>query len=250
MKTKFILLLLATLILFSCSKVPEGIIQEDKMEDILIDLFLAEGTASVKGLQSGAEKKERYYNSVLKKHDVTYAQFDSSTVWYSQNSELYFKLLERVHERLQKLQKEIEEGKYIALASNEALFDTLTYASVPKELLLTFPSQLELPIFDIADTTNVKDDTYMLGFRVQRKPIATSLNAAIEVTYLLKDGQTKTFTTNLFTPSDSPYIMSYLVEDSPVVNITAHLYCYDAATHRPVRLYLKELSFVRIRAKI
>lgn len=219
------------------------------MEDVLVDLFLAEGTATIKGLQSGAEKKQSYYNSVLKKHDITYAEFDSSTVWYSVHPDLYFKLLERVHKRLEKIQKEVGEGKYLALASKESMFDTIRFSSVPKEQMLNFPHQTEKNIFELNDTTNKIDDTYIFSFRLARKPKTILINSSIEVQYVLKNGETKSFSTNVLNISDAPYVMSYLVEDSPVVKVIANLFCYDPSAQHPVRVYLNDISFVRIRAK-
>ena len=83
-------LLLSAALLAGCGKqIPKDVIHPDKMEDILYDYHL---TTAMSGNISYDEnyKKEALRNYVYRKHHVTKAEFDSSMVWYTRNTENFY----------------------------------------------------------------------------------------------------------------------------------------------------------------
>jgi hypothetical protein len=61
-----------------------------------------DGAMQVAGYNYGHnEELASYYQSVLNKHGVTQAQFDSSLVWYTDNPQIFNKIYPNVIERLQ-----------------------------------------------------------------------------------------------------------------------------------------------------
>lgn len=100
----------------SCNKrMPDEVIDEEKMEDLLIDIHKSE--AFIEGdyaYYNTMGRKDSIRNAVLAKHGVTRAEFDTSLVWYGMNIEKYIEIYKRVIERLQE-----EDNKTIALMHGE-----------------------------------------------------------------------------------------------------------------------------------
>lgn len=73
--------------LFGCGKkIPSDVIQPDVMTDLLYDYHLASAMSSSLPYSENY-KKEAYLQYVFQKHHVTEAEFDSSMVWYTRNSD-------------------------------------------------------------------------------------------------------------------------------------------------------------------
>lgn len=79
--------------------VPPEIIQPDDMEDILYDYHLSQGMATQGGIASDY-KRNLYFETVLKKHDVTQAQFDSSLVYYYTRADRFIDIYKHLQKRL------------------------------------------------------------------------------------------------------------------------------------------------------
>ena len=76
------------------------------MEDILYDYFVSQGIAKQEKTDDGwyvrpmDYKRELYFEAVLKKYDLTRAEFDSSLVYYYTRSDRFVKIWKNVQERL------------------------------------------------------------------------------------------------------------------------------------------------------
>lgn len=84
----------------SCKpSIPSQYLSEGKMEDILYDIHLAEAMASN---ATGADTAIMlsYRVAVLKKHEVTSAEFDSSMVYYMRHTKLLHDIYVRIGDRL------------------------------------------------------------------------------------------------------------------------------------------------------
>lgn len=98
---KYILFILATVIIWSsCSNEPENpeiVILADSMAIILADVHLADATLSV--MMNRRQKYndiDSYYNSVIKKHNISRARLDSSISYYSSRGDEFEKIYEDV----------------------------------------------------------------------------------------------------------------------------------------------------------
>ena len=68
--------LLATTLLAACSKVPDGILSEKKMQGVLMDMLLAEAMVNVDyNTYKSDTMKLALYESVFRKHDITQAVY-------------------------------------------------------------------------------------------------------------------------------------------------------------------------------
>lgn len=80
---------------------PRGVISTREMRSILYDLHRTDGVLNVARMELGYDEAlARYYQSVLDKHGVTQAQFDSSLVWYTDHPAYFDKLYPKVMKQL------------------------------------------------------------------------------------------------------------------------------------------------------
>lgn len=80
-------------------KTPEHVIPESTMENLLYDYHLAKSMSENLPYEENY-KKSLYMDAVFKKYGTTKADFDSSMVWYTRNTEVIAKIYEKVRNRL------------------------------------------------------------------------------------------------------------------------------------------------------
>ena len=100
MRQKGVIILMMLLAVVGCR--PRGVLSNNEMREVLYDLHRLDGALQVAGYSSGhTQEQAAYYKSVLDKHGVTQAQFDSSLVWFTDNPQIFNKIYPRVISRLQ-----------------------------------------------------------------------------------------------------------------------------------------------------
>lgn len=89
--------LVAVVWLAACSKVPDNILSEKKMQSVLLDMLLAEAMTEIENKTYQTDTmKLALYESVFRKHGITRELYDSSLVWYGRNLDIYMDVYERV----------------------------------------------------------------------------------------------------------------------------------------------------------
>lgn len=87
----------------ACSKVPDEILSEKKMQQVVKDMMIAQSMTSADHQSyPDNESKQALYEGVFRKHGITQAEYDSSLVWYGRNLDIYMKVYERVLSDLDK----------------------------------------------------------------------------------------------------------------------------------------------------
>ena len=172
MKMKHTLLLLAfvmsvgSMSLTGCKpSLPSDVLSEGKMEDILHDYHLALALVQ----NDGGDEKQRfvYKDAVLRKYDVTSAEFDSSMVYYMRHTEklhtIYKNLSERLNDEAILLGADAnDQSRFGDLASSG---DTTNIWKGTRSLVLMTAKPLNYYNFEIkADTSFHKGDCIMLDF--------------------------------------------------------------------------------------
>ncbi|MDD7318115.1 MAG: DUF4296 domain-containing protein [Prevotella sp.] len=153
-------------IFFACKPgVPGEIIQPDDMEEILIDIHVADGMAQSNPAAAGNIEYYRllYRLGVLKKHDVTQAEFDSSMVYYARYPDRLQGIYENVADRLGKKALALgasaaDIGRYGTLASDA---DTTNVWLGENSIVL-----LPQPPYNVSSFTIVADSAYHKGDRM------------------------------------------------------------------------------------
>lgn len=158
--------LLMSTLLFSCSKVPDGILSEKEMKAVLIDMQLAEAVISTDyKTYSDDVQKEALYQAVFRKHEIEQAVYDSSLVWYGRNLDVYMQVYDLVLTELNERQKEL--GDVQASAAPVSKLDSVDIW--PRLTYLTFePNALFNGVtIDIHPETNYPSgSTFVLGMHV------------------------------------------------------------------------------------
>ncbi len=141
---------------------PSGILSSGTMEDILYDYHIAQGMARGDGKQMIA-----YEASILKKNDVTKAEFDSSLAYYMRHTEQLHKIYENLSERLDKEVVSLGGSSSIAnYGASEG--DTANIWRGQTASVLSPEKPFNYESFEIkADTSFHKGDRFILDFDAQ-----------------------------------------------------------------------------------
>lgn len=173
MKKLMICLVAVIALLFSVSSckpsLPSGVLSKGKMTDILYDYHLALAMAH---MDDNGDKGQSlaYREAVLRKYDVTSAEFDSSMVYYMRHTELledvYKDLTDRYNNEITAMGGSAKEGGEFANLS--ATGDTANVWNLATSMVFMPVQPFNSTSFDIkVDSTFHKGDRLMLDFDAQ-----------------------------------------------------------------------------------
>lgn len=99
------------LIATGCAKRPEGVLSDDEMVSLIVDMQLADGycNATYNGSHS-SDNRSVMGERVLAAHGVTIEQLDSSLSWYGRNMDTYTELYEQVDKKMLERRKKLMKG--------------------------------------------------------------------------------------------------------------------------------------------
>ena len=171
---KLMICLVAVMALLFCvssckPSLPSGVLSKGKMTDILYDYHLALAMAH---MDDNGDKGQSlaYREAVLRKHDVTSAEFDSSMVYYMRHTELledvYKDLTDRYNNEITAMGGSAKEGGEFANLS--ATGDTANVWNLAASMVFMPVKLFNSTSFDIkVDSTFHKGDRLMLDFDAQ-----------------------------------------------------------------------------------
>ncbi len=168
---KLMICLVAVMALLFCvssckPSLPSGVLSKGKMTDILYDYHLALAMAH---MDDNGDKGQSlaYREAVLRKHDVTSAEFDSSMVYYMRHTELledvYKDLTDRYNNEITAMGGSAKEGGEFANLS--ATGDTANVWNLATSMVFMPVKPFNSTSFNIkVDSTFHKGDRLMLDF--------------------------------------------------------------------------------------
>lgn len=171
---KLMICLVAVMALLFCvssckPSLPGGVLSKGKMTDILYDYHLALAMAH---MDDNGDKGQSlaYREAVLRKHDVTSAEFDSSMVYYMRHTELledvYKDLTDRYNNEITAMGGSASAGGEFANLS--ATGDTANVWNLSTSMVFMPVQPFNSTSFDIkVDSTFHKGDRLMLDFDAQ-----------------------------------------------------------------------------------
>lgn len=169
--SKYYFFLLFILLIVGCSK-DKYVLPENKMEDVIYDLYIGEALSDNQyGRYGNSDFKRDYYLSTLQKHGVTEVQYDSSLVYYGKHVDKYRDIYGRVVSRLEK-----EETKYDRLlAQEQKAAKSLAGDSVNiwanKRMFAILPTDDVQMIRTILSDENFKNsDSFTINFEIKNYP--------------------------------------------------------------------------------
>lgn len=121
-KKRVCILFLLVFVLAACSHKPDGVLSSGKMQSVLIDMHRTDGIVSAKGFSYGHDLEvAALYQSVMDKHGITQAEFDSSLVWYTDHPLQFNRIYPKVIETLEKERDRYAERAEDALALQQQI---------------------------------------------------------------------------------------------------------------------------------
>lgn len=171
---KLMICLVAVMALLFCvssckPSLPGGVLSKGKMTDILYDYHLALAMAHMDD-NGDRGQSLAYREAVLRKHDVTSAEFDSSMVYYMRHTELledvYKDLTDRYNNEITAMGGSAKEGGEFANLS--ATGDTANVWNLATSMVFMPVKPFNSTSFNIkVDSTFHKGDRLMLDFDAQ-----------------------------------------------------------------------------------
>ena len=167
MRRSLTYLLILMLVMACKPTVPSEYIQPGDMEDILYDYYLALAMSRQGGGRDVDFNKSLYFQSVLKKHEVTEAEFDSSLVYYYSHAYRFKDIYSEVNQRLS------DEANNLGVAVGDinrysqygTTGDTANIWTQQTDLLLIpRPTMNRFDFMVKVDSTFKKGDSFMFQF--------------------------------------------------------------------------------------
>lgn len=154
-------------LLSSCTTRPRSVLSPRKMEAILYDLHTAEGVLQAAGYNTGKEEEvNAYYESILMKHSVTQACFDSSLVWYTDNPKQFCIVYGKVVDRLKKDNDRIqEESARITREFYTSRNKSVPIDSIPLSIIHHQPVLLYITLLEPYTDYSIKEQPLRSDFR-------------------------------------------------------------------------------------
>lgn len=188
------------LILTACDKRPKGVLSDNEMLPLIVDLEMAESYVSIYheddndyDMGSGALR------CVLNKHNIPKANFDSTMTWYGKNVDVYQQLLVKADKELTKRQKKIS-GQ---VSADIAVADLWPYSRhyVISPLSTTDNLAFTIPVEDIgpgerlewkARLSSIPEGEVMLGVDYETGPSSYTYRQLMGIDKLKVNLQTDT----------------------------------------------------------
>lgn len=112
------ILILAVIVVFSCSKPPVkkpvNLIEQDRMIDILVDVHMAEAAFNSRRYRDTLVERSNstdFYYSILQKHEVPDSVFERSLVFYASQPRQFERMYRKVMNQLTETEQEFSGRK-------------------------------------------------------------------------------------------------------------------------------------------
>jgi hypothetical protein len=191
------------LMLLSCNMRPFGVMNSEKMEDVLYDFYIADATINVKHLSS---ERDEYYNYVFEKHKISKNKFEKSIRWYATKPQSLELIYSNVKTRIEKLQADVDGYKFHSeekLTDEKNSLDTIAIYNFEQKYHFENSVPKDSLKFEIAVRNNFAlGDKFILQFFMKIESLDVkdeylpTAKASLIITYL--DGKQKKIMQKLF----------------------------------------------------
>lgn len=264
----FTLAILISFLFFSCKEGNEAtILGKDKLAEVLTDIHVADALMSVKGLYDRKleDTTQSYYHFILKKHNISRADFESSLEHYNRNIDDFVQIYEnivlqitnKVPRTLHKnsiytlIDQAIIDGKaksdlkkHYGIRGKElwTTFKTVNYPEMPANKIIRLKKDIRYQCFATFTTEiALHQDDMSMGLRVEFEIIyADKSKTRIKREIIDNDGKWRTYRMLLKTdPEKTPksirgaVIKKYNTADTlniKVRNLSLRLFAPDTDT--------------------
>lgn len=230
------------LLLAACNKAPDGVISENKMARLIVDLNKAEYYIETHGSEFANDStRMALKQSIYAKHGIDQELYDHSLEWYAHNMDVYIEVCDRAMRQLEDEKRQLNkqlahqpEGLTRTEASPMTTYashgDTADVWTGQRSWLLTAGMHQGYIRWDLdPDSEHLPGDKYML--RIKVKSCGHGMTATMAADY--SDGSTTTVTRPL-SPSD----WSILTLQTDTLRTLRRVYGYIRYDMRPLTVAL------------
>ncbi|MCD7972062.1 MAG: DUF4296 domain-containing protein [Candidatus Azobacteroides sp.] len=249
-KPVYILFLVILFSVVSCRKTPPWVIPQENMEEILVDVHIADVLIQEDYRTfNTVEKKEALYRAVLDKHGITKQELDTSLYWYGRNSELYIKMYEKVNKKLLDREKLISQSSPYSLALQSG--DTVNIWNDKSYLTFTssFPYNNYLYKEIVTDTAFYTNDIYELSMRISglSAPDSSSIEPSSKVVMVFKYPNDSLFVEEKKISGNGPFV--FRMETDSLIPEKIYSNLWFNIEKPDEKVFVDSISFWRIHKK-
>lgn len=242
--------LLVLMLVVACKpSVPSEYIQPGDMEDILYDYHLALAMSRQKGGSDMDFNRSLYFQSVLKKHDVTEAEFDSSLVYYYSHAYRLKDIYSEVNQRLsdEATSLGVAVGDISRYSQYSTTGDTANIWNQRTDLLLIPRPAMNRYDFTVkVDSTFKKGDSFM--FQFMSEFIWQSGSKDITVCIVCKyEGDSIIQTANHISVAGTAQVRIPAYREKKLKEMRGFIYLSDGGDDSNVRkmLFISQIQLIR-----
>lgn len=229
----------------SCSNTHEGVLTQQEMADVLYDYHLAQTIAGSQS--SGQISTEAYADMVLAKHGISQAEFDSSLLWYSRNSDAFYDVYKHVNERLDK-----ELGTIAESSESDITFATTgdtanIWLNKTAYLLLPTPYANSMYFTQLTDTTVQALDKIKWRFKSYFAYNTGNLSAIALLTIRYDNDSVATAVQRIY--GSGPQMLTLVASHRKTKEVYGHIYLDEAIDNSNKLLWLSQMMLVRYKHK-
>lgn len=249
MRHSLTFLLLLMLVVACKPSVPSEYIQPGDMEDILYDYHLALAMSRQKGGSDMDFNRSLYFQSVLKKHDVTEAEFDSSLVYYYSHAYRLKDIYSEVNQRLsdEATSLGVAVGDISRYSQYSTTGDTANIWNQRTDLLLIPRPAMNRYDFTVkVDSTFKKGDSFM--FQFMSEFIWQSGSKDITVCIVCKyEGDSIIQTANHISVAGTAQVRIPAYQEKKLKEMRGFIYLSDGGDDSNVRkmLFISQIQLIR-----
>ncbi len=249
----FLVGLLLVSAISSCKKeVPEGVLDEEQMENVLYDYHTAQKlgrnaeAAAVTGEKDMAYNERYFIRSALSKYSLTENDFDRSLEWYMRHSDKLFEIYRRLDERLS-----AEMGTQARATGRQQNFseggDTLNLWQGVESELLSSMGRNRLTFEQKIDTLLQQGDRLQLNFNSRWIYREGAKSGVMQLTLVYSNDSTYSVSRNFSTQGQQT--LDIRIGNQPVQAVRGFIYQHTEWSDRPRLLVIDNLSLLRMRVK-
>ncbi len=192
-KNRILLLFVAIVLVFtSCINPQNKTLSRKEMTAFLIELHQLDGALTAKNMGMVDDRKNiYYYNALLKKHDITKAQFDSTLSYYAKKPKKFERIYTDVIEELTQKEVDVKAGVFHPVDSAALRNSTESLWPLTSNLFRFSKDSMPAKIrFVVKNRQLAWNDQYKLSFlhQVGKSDKANNKQAIIRIHY--KDKRT------------------------------------------------------------
>lgn len=162
------MMIAAGLLMASCSNRPKGVLSDSKMEDLMVDLLIAEAYSQSTASDPMPDSiRNKLGEAVLVKHGVDRATLDSTYNWYAENMDDYYKLYDNVNRRLSKLRTKTGGASFDNSSNN--------LWQLPRHILFSPLAKSDVLVFELPSEGITRGDVLEWKMRFSSPVDATAM---------------------------------------------------------------------------